>query len=51
MRRRRSGAERGAVGSLRSLVERRSRTLIASKRASILKRSEDFVFVTEGKES
>jgi hypothetical protein len=25
--------------------------LIASKRASILKRSEDFVFVTEGKES
>lgn len=51
MRRRRSGAERGAVGSLRSLVERRSRTLIASKRASIFKRSEDFVFVTEGKES
>jgi hypothetical protein len=25
--------------------------LTASKRASILKRSEDFVFVTEGKES
>jgi hypothetical protein len=25
--------------------------LIASKRASILKRSEDFVFVTAGKES
>lgn len=35
MRRRRSGADSGDDGSLRSRAERRSRTLIESKSASI----------------
>ena len=35
MSRRRSGADRGVVGSLRSCADRSSRTLIESKRASI----------------